>query len=554
MTFHFGVRNSVLAAGGIGLSLLVAFWLMGYAHSRAEVALATWAEPTLPDTTAGRLFDAYREALNAGDEQRIRHFVAEHFSPTGPGGADLDDRIASQLRFADISRGLNLYEVTRSDEFSVSVKAQLRLTQEWKQITFMLEQELPHRVSGVMIMPAEAPDLAQPAPRNDEEIRRRIDAYVHDLVEAGRFSGVVLVARDGIPVFEAAYGSANLESEIPNRLSTRFSIASAGKMFTAVAIAQLVEAGKLSYSDTIDRYLPDYPATAERVTIDQLLTHRSGIVDFFADEARFAAVKESLDPQRDYLALFMDEPLRFTPGERFEYSNSNYILLGAVVEKVSGQSYEDYLRAHVFLPAGMTQTGLSSSGIDDSVLARGYTELDTDGSMTPGVRRSAAAHEPAVASAAGGAYTTAGDLLRFDRALRSHKLLSAAATSELLADRVEYERPGYRYAYGFITRLAGNERVAGHSGGFPGVDAQFETYLESGYTVIVLSNYEMVAEPILTYVQQVLPRQRQRPGNPAAAQRAWHGTAAYPPSARIIAANGNDRGNSHAEFTQDQPS
>lgn len=506
MRIHPIIRISMLAAGGIAFSILVAYGLMGVVRSQAPITLATWTEPALPKTTAGRLFDAYLKVLNAGDRENLKQFVAEHFSPVGPGGGDINDRIAAQVRFADISRGLNLYEVTESDVYSMTVTAQLRLTQEWKQIAFFVEQAPPHRISGVKIVPAEAPNLAQPTPRNDEEIGRRIDAYVQDLVKAGRFSGVVLVARNGVPIFEGAYGSADREQKIPNRRSTHFSMASAGKMFTAVAVAQLVEAGKLSYADTINRHLPEYPAGAERVTIDHLLTHRSGIIDFFADETRFATVKESLDPQRDYRALFIDAPLQFSPGERFEYSNSNYILLGAIIEEVSGQSYEDYLRTHIFVPARMTQTRLSSAGIEDSVLARGYTELDTDGAMTPGQRRPAAAYEPAVASAAGGAYTTADDLLRFDRALRTHQLLSTAATDELLAERTDYERPGYHYAYGFITRVAGDERVVGHSGGFPGVDAQFEMYLDSGYTVIVLSNYELVAEPIVSYVQQVVTR------------------------------------------------
>lgn len=517
MKRHLGWRRSALMAGGIALVVLAAAWLMGYMRSHAELTLATWTEATLPDTPAGRQFDAYLEVLNAGDPQRLREFVAGHFSPVGPGGGDLDDRIASQLRFANISRGLNLYEVTGSDELSVAVTAQLRLTREWKKITFMVEEKPPHLVSGVMIVPADAPAVSQRAPGDDDEVVQQVDTYVRDLVEADRFSGVVLVARDGNAIFERAYGSADKEQGFPNQLSTHFSIASAGKMFTAVAIAQLVEAGKLSYADTIDRHLSGYPDGIGKVTIDQLLTHRSGIADFFADEARFARVKQSLDPQRDYPSLFIDEPLRFIPGERFEYSNSNYILLGAVIEAVTGQSYGDYLRTHVFTPAGMTETSLSSAGMEDDVLARGYTELDAEGAMTPGTRRSAAVHEPAMASAAGGAYTTAGDLLRFAQALRGHRLLSAAATGELLEDRVDYERPGYRYAYGFMTRRVGGDRVVGHSGGFPGVDAQFEMYLASGYTVIVLSNYEMVAEPILAFVQQRLPAGRQAAQRPSAA-------------------------------------
>jgi len=496
-----------LAVVGIAALIVCAWLLSGRVRSQGQVTLATWTEPALPDTAAGNQLEAYMGVLNVGDRARLEEFVREYFSPVGPGGGDINDRIKSQVRFYNTVRGLNLFRVMESSETAITVVAQLRLTKEWRQITLMVEENAPHRISGVMIMPTDAPPIEQSIGQGDETLQQVIDAYARGLLDADRFSGVVVVAEKGEPIFEAAYGIANKEQNIPIRLETRFSVASVGKIFTALAIAQLVDTGRLSYSDTIDRYLTDYPdAVAQQVTIDHLLTHRSGIADFFADEEGFAKVQESNDPQQDYLSLFVNEPLHFVPGTRFEYSNSNYILLGAIVEKVSGQTYADYVDTHIFAPAGMSETVFSAEEVDINLIAHGYTELDTQGEMTVGVRRSAAAYEPATASAAGGVYTTAADLLRFDRSLRAHQLLSPAATDQLLIPRVDDDRPGYRYGYGFSIREADDEPIVGHSGGFPGVDAQFEMYWESGYTVIVLSNYELVSEPIARYIQQVLSR------------------------------------------------
>lgn len=500
------VKPLFLRALNAAFVVVWAVLLGGCMRAPAHATLPTWSVPSLPDTAAGRQFDAYLQAFNAGDEAALQQFIADHFTPSGPGGADIKTRTNSQLRLYNTSHGLNLYEITESQETALTVIAQLRLSQEWRRITFMVEDQPPHLVSGIMLQPVDAPVMASPVALSNEQLQQQIDTYVRELVAADRFSGVVLVAKDGTPVFEGAYGLANKEQAIPNQLATRFSVASTSKMFTAVAIAQLVEAGKVTYDAPISTYLPDYPAqVAQRVTVDHLLTHRSGLVDFFADSQRFARVKDSPNPQRDYPAIFMHEPLRFTPGQHFEYSNSNYILLWAIIERVSGESYTDYLRTHIWEPAGMSETSLSSQGIDAAVLAQSYTELADDGQIKPGTRHLFTGDAPSVGSAAGGAYTTVGDLLKFDRALRTNKLLAPVATELLLTDRIEYERPGYRYGYGFIFRRAGNEPIVGHSGGFPGVDAQFDMSLDRGYTVIVLANYELVAEPIVMHLQQILP-------------------------------------------------
>ncbi len=502
----------LIVAGIVALALLLRYLPLPYPFgtffgAHGEVALPTWDLPDLPPTAAGRQMAAYLAAFNSGDADTLTDYVSAQFTPEGPGGSTLKDRIGSQMRFLNSSRGLNLYQVVDSGETVIAVVAQLRLTQEWRRITMTVEDAPPYRVTGVRLEPVDAPEIVATQPLTQAQFAQQLDAYMADLVAADRFSGVLLVAKEGVPVYEAAFGMSNQEAGLANSPETHFSVASVGKMFTAVAIAQLVEAGKLAYDEPIHTYLPDYPLEpAQQVTVDHLLTHRSGIVDFFADRDRFATVKESDDPQRDYPALFMHEPLRFTPGERFEYSNSNYIVLGRIIEELSGQHYADYLRTHIFEPAGMSSTYLSAQEIDPALLAHGYTELGDDGELTPGVRRPNTDELPAEASAAGGLYTTVGDLLKFSQALQDHRLLGEESTETLLAGRVDEGRPGYQYGYGFISRRAGAEEIVGHSGGFPGVDAQFEIYRNSGYTVIVLANYELVAEPIAHYLQQMLPR------------------------------------------------
>lgn len=485
--------------------LLMAIGLTGCGRANQVEAEATWPIPALPETAAGHQFNSYLAAFNSGEQEQLAAFVAAHFTPVGPGDSDLNQRTRSQVQFYKSSHGLNLYQVTDSQETAVTVIAQLRLTQEWRRMTMFVDEAPPHLINGIMIEPIDAPALPASAAQGAEPLAQQIDDYIQGLVAADRFSGVVLVAKDGETLFEQAYGLANQETQIPNQIDTRFSFASVGKMFTAVAVAQLVEKGKLAYTDPISRYLPQYPAAvARQVTIEQLLTHRSGIPDFFADWARFQEVKASTNPQRDYLPLFMNEPLDFTPGERFAYSNSNYLLLGAIIEQVSGLTYETYLQTHIFAPADMTATSLAAAGIAERLLAQPYTELDADLQLVDGPRQLATTFQGAVGSAAGGGYTTVGDLLRFDQALRAHQLLSADATAALLTARVDYERPGYRYAYGFIVREQGGEHFVGHSGGSHGVDAQFEMDRSHGYTVILLANYEQVAEPILLHIQQLL--------------------------------------------------
>lgn len=322
---------------------------------------------------------------------------------------------------------------------------------------------------------------------------------MEDLVARGELSGVVLVARDDEVAWETAAGQANRESSLPNRMDTKLNLGSMNKMFTAVAILQLVEERKVALDDTIADHLPDYPngEVAGSVTIHQLLTHTSGLGDVFT--AAFGADPHAYRSNADYLPLFVDEPLLFAPGSGWSYSNAGYVVLGLIIERVSGQTYDAYVRERVFEPSGMEDTAAHDVEDADPDLAIGYTTLDIEGNEL-GVLRANTALLPGRGFAAGGGYSTAGDLLRFRTALLSNVLLDPESTALLLTGKVDMSERA-RYAYGFIDRTDAGQRAVGHTGGAPGICSFLWTYPETGWTVIVLSNSDGGCMPVLQHLR-----------------------------------------------------
>ncbi len=295
----------------------------------------------------------------------------------------------------------------------------------------------------------------------------------------GSFSGSVLIALGDRVLFTAASGDADLGRKTPNTVETKFRFGSMGKMFTAVAIAQLEQAGKLHYDDALGRYLTDYPnADVARVTLHQLLTHTGGTGDIFGPD--FAEHRGELRELRDYVALYGRRGTDFPPGSEHEYSNYGFILLGRVIEAVSGQSYEAYVREHIFLPAGMRSTGNRPENSQVPGLARPYT-----GNPLQAAEDSL----PWSGTSAGGGYSTVGDMLKFARALHSNRLLDAAHARTVMTGKVDTPRPGLRYAYGFEDSILPNglHRV-GHGGGAPGMNGVLAIYPEQGFVVVVLAN------------------------------------------------------------------
>jgi CubicO group peptidase (beta-lactamase class C family) len=332
---------------------------------------------------------------------------------------------------------------------------------------------------------------------------------------AGGFSGTVMVANDGKPLLQQGYGMADRQRGLANTTQTKFPIASLGKMFTAIAIAQLAQQRKLSFDDTIGKHLPGFPPRiADTVTIHQLLTHTAGMGD--------AALSRRPQPPSTLAALLeriVTAPLQFHPGSRFAYSNDGFIVLGAILERRTRQRYADYVREHIFQPAGMTATGIGvyrPSQIPG--MAHGYTLVGQDGQPLPsgsgqGSTTPSAAlranDEPQVGNPSGGAWSTVGDLLRFAQALTRHQLLGPALTGTVLTGKVATNRPGLdkdSYAYGFADSRINGVRIVGHNGGTPGYEAQLDLYPDRGHTVILLTNQDQTLTPALRKSQALLTR------------------------------------------------
>ncbi len=323
-------------------------------------------------------------------------------------------------------------------------------------------------------------------------IVREIERHVNLAVRAGRFSGVVLIAKDNKPLLKKAYGFANEASKILNNDDTKFNLGSMNKMFTSVAIAQLVEAGKLSYTDTLATILPDYPnkETAGKITIHQLLTHTAGLGDFFKPE--FFRNRDKYKSLSSYLPLFSNDPLLFEPGSGGSYSNAGFIVLGLVIEKVSGENYFDYVKEHIFQPAGMIHSDYYERDAAVANMALGYTYDDMTDPLHINPRQINTPFLPAKGSSAGGGYSTADDLLKFSHALLGHQLLGAALTDTITRGKVASPRgPEFQYGYGFnvATGFSGRH-IIGHGGGSRGINGTLSMIPANGYTVIVLANYD----------------------------------------------------------------
>jgi len=351
--------------------------------------------------------------------------------------------------------------------------------------------QIPLRLSLAMslLIPVAAQEV-QPQGATPEEaaVIEEFAAMLDRLGEAGSFSGTALLARGDEVLFEVAYGLASRRYGIPNEISTRFNMGSMNKMFTGVAICQLVEQKRLAFSDSIIEHLPDYPnkEVAEVVTIHHLLSHTSGMGSYFGEA--YVAALAGLETISDLLPLFVDDPLQFEPGSSWSYSNSGPVVLGLIIEAVTGQSYFEYVEEHVLAPAGMTETG--HWPLHDPVpdLAMGYTKMTMTGQRLQEWRNNAFIIGP-LASPAGGAYTNVRDMLRFSRALQSGKLLSQEMFQTMTEGRSEMGR-GMKYGYLHGDMSRNGVHALGHNGGGPGISCDFSYFPEAGYTLVLLSNID----------------------------------------------------------------
>ena len=254
-----------------------------------------------------------------------------------------------------------------------------------------------------------------------------------------------------------------------------FPIASTTKQFTAAAVMQLVEAGKLSLDDPISRFVPSAPAAWSGITLRHLLTHESGISDYTKVSGFLRKQGVYHHEPDELLQIVEQQALDSTPGTRFSYDNTGYVLLGFVIERASNQSYSEYLRQHIFLPLGMLNTALDGDADVVPKSAFGY-------SINSGVAKIAPRLAPSVTFSAGGLRSTADDLLKWDQALYTPRVLTRQSISSMFSDY------GHGYGFGSFIEERHGHRLWDHGGDLPGFSAAFDRFPDDHLTVIVLSN------------------------------------------------------------------
>ncbi|WP_269716056.1 serine hydrolase domain-containing protein [Caulobacter sp. NIBR2454] len=322
-----------------------------------------------------------------------------------------------------------------------------------------------------------------------DERLKGIDAYVETLTKADGFSGVVLIAASEKPLLNKAYGLADRTAGAANTLDTKFSLASLNKMFTAVAIARLVEQGQLSWDDPLSKFLPDFPdaESARKIQIKHLLSHTSGLGSFF-NPTFFATPKDQIRTLDDYMRLNGEKGgLAFEPGTRWSYSNNGYLALGKVIEKVTGQDYYDYMRQTLFAPLGMNQTDSYALDSKTPNMARPYETSWTDAGLQT---RDATPEMPVRGSSAGGGYSTAGDLFKWATAFKGGKLVSAETAALMTSPKLELGSANGGYGFEFGRLAPAGRKIVGAPGDTVGTCVIFDMIrdADNDYTVIILAN------------------------------------------------------------------
>jgi len=321
---------------------------------------------------------------------------------------------------------------------------------------------------------------------SNQDLAFKINEYTEALVKTGWFNGSILIARNGTVIASKGYGMANFELDVPNTPQTKFRLGSITKPITAMAIMLLQERGKLSDQDSICKYLPDCPAAWQAITLRHLLSHTSGLAKH---DTAGVYLKTAMLPMTlpQLIDSFKNKPADFKPGEKLDYNNNGYILLGYVIEKVSGQSYEAFLRDNIFAPLGMANSGYDNHEPIIKNRAAGYLR---PADRVGGSLMNAVYIDQSQSFSAGGLYSTTEDLSRLDQALSDDKLLSRTTKDAMFKPAIGEYGPAPNYGYGWYVNQQFNRRAISHPGGVPGFTGMITRFPDDKLVIILLGNLE----------------------------------------------------------------
>ncbi len=474
--------------------LLVALWMLGtMASPPRALAAQRQRAPAERNSPAVTQLKRFLQAAATGDDETSFNAVREIYVSPALNPSDWSSQRVTLAR-------LKYHGVERSNATDAEITAYDPVADDWVHLVAHVDARPPHPITEMVVeLGARPRDVAPPPRLQPAELAAAARARLASLVYEDRFSGAVLIARQGRPILEEAYGPADLDSQSPNRIDTQFRFGSIGEVFTDVAILQLVQAGKLELAAPVGRYLKSYPnrEIATEVTINELLTHTGGTGDIFGPQ--FLAHRESLRDLKDYIDLYGNRAPLYPPGTRQAYSDYGYILLGRIIELTSGLSYDEYLERHIFMPAGMTSTGMSPESMSLPRRAVGYTTVGQD------ELQSDADTLPYRGTSAGGGYSTVDDLLRFSVALTSGRLLNKAHLRLLESGGIT-AADGRLTHYDIVGATPEGHTFLGHAGGAPGMNGELRIFPDDGYTVVVLANIDPpAATAVANFISDRLP-------------------------------------------------
>ncbi|NQT79517.1 MAG: beta-lactamase family protein [Candidatus Aminicenantes bacterium] len=450
---------------------------------------------TIPDTPAGKRVKESLEIINSGDMAQIQDYISTQFTRSFIKKFGKERTFNVYYGFFEKYKGLEFHKVRESSAQRFVGVFRCRQTGSAYLFGLAVRSRSPHKIQGMTIFPMTHPDQPESLESlTEKEKVEMLKSYLDIFGESKVFSGAVLLAKNGRVIFNKAHGLADRQEGVLNQIETRFNLASLNKMFTAVAVAQLCEQGKMSYNDPVGKHLDSdwiSPKISKKVQVKHLLSHTSGIGISKKDD-NLKYLEESIGKKfrriDDYKILTDGAFLKTDPGKESSYSNIGFHLLGPIIEKVSGEGYYDYIQVHIFDVAGMKDAGFDELDQLDSNTARGYVKEQKDGKIS---WRSNESNCSWKGTPAGCAYSTVGDLLKFEQALKKNLLVSKETRDLLFTPKTEL---GARsYGYGFSVRQFDELLKVGHTGGYIGINNHFSMYLNNGYTVIILCNIDLIS-------------------------------------------------------------
>jgi len=486
------------------LAVATAVLVCGFVPAGTARAQESYTDiPELPDGIEGERIEALIAYINANDPELVAPFFEQHCTCEFFEMAPLEMHQEVLADFHSETGGVDFHSIREYDpvppEDRTVVIVEDRKYGGWRGLVIHFTAADERLIAGLRFADARTPSNVDEPPLTENECMSELGEFLGLVCADDAFSGTVLVANERDILFTHVCGEASKRFGVPNDMDTRFNLGSMNKMFTATAIMQLVERGELSLDDPISGYVDETWLPREitdRVTIHHLLTHTSGLGSYF-NEAYDRSSRKLFRAVDDYKPLVAGDTLAFEPGTEFRYSNTGMLLLGVVIESVTGGSYFDYISENVYGPAGMTRTGCYDMDLPVDNLAMGY-EKDSE---SPWIYRNNLYEHVIRGGPAGGGFSTSPDMHRFAVALLSGTLVSQESLDLMWTTHSDGD-----YGYGFGVGGSAAGKVVGHGGGFYGINANLDIFVDSGYIAVVMSNYGRAARPVATKIQELLGR------------------------------------------------